>query len=278
MHNAIYTATGCARCKITKRYMKENGIAYDEFDFKAEGKDAFAKFYRENRSAIFRDKEGVEFPVFTDGTTIRQGVSVIIGHLVSGTRLDGYIKRSVLHGEWIDGFDISGGDPADADELIGVLSYLQKSGLKIQMTTNGKNSSVLEKLLEKKIGHCLIMDVVGPAHLYSQMIGDEITPDDLARSIKLTARFDEYRFFTTISPVVREDESVSYLTPEEIGEAAKMIEAATGSKKHPYLLRTCDIESLSDLRLKSLEPLPPAALFKYRTAARRYQVMTELEK
>ena len=278
MNNTIYTATGCARCKITKRYMQANGIAYNEFDIKAEGKDAFAKFYRENRRAIFRDQDGVEFPVFTDGNTIRQGVSVIIGYLVSGGKLDGFIQRSLMHGEWIDGFDISGGDPADDDELVAVLSFLQKNGLKIQLTCNGKNSSILEKLLEKKIGHRLIMEVKGPARLYAQIARAEIADDDLVQSIKLATRFDDYRFFTTITPVIRPDDTVSYMTPEEIGETAKLIEEATGSKKHPYALCAGNIEKRSDKCLNTLEPLPSTAMFKYRTAARRYMVTTELEK
>jgi len=42
MDNAIYTATGCVRCKIAKRYMEENGIAYREFDIKTNGRDFFA--------------------------------------------------------------------------------------------------------------------------------------------------------------------------------------------------------------------------------------------
>jgi len=81
---------------------------YEEYDIKADGKDAFTKFYRAHRAEIYRDKDGVEFPVYTDGSVIRQGVSVVIGHLMAGNGLDGFIGRSTLHGEWIDGFNISG--------------------------------------------------------------------------------------------------------------------------------------------------------------------------
>ena len=37
MANDIYTATGCARCRIAKRFMKENGVDYNEHDINAEG-------------------------------------------------------------------------------------------------------------------------------------------------------------------------------------------------------------------------------------------------
>ncbi|MFW2367127.1 MAG: hypothetical protein ACN4GW_11965 [Desulforhopalus sp.] len=278
MSNTIYTATGCARCKITKSYMQENEYTYDEFDFKAEGKDAFNKFYRANRKDIFRDKDGVEFPVFTDGKVIRQGVSVIIGYLLAKDTLSGFIGRSQLHGEWIDGFNVSGGDPTHADELITVLSFLKKSGLKIQLTSNGENPQVLEKIVENGLGDRLVMEVSGPAELYPQIIGDQISAEDIGASLKLATRFSEYQFGTTIAPLVRIDDTVSYLTPEEVGNVAKMIEEATGSKKHPYKIRVCDLESLNDARLKGIEPLESPAMFKYRTAARRFMVMAEIEK
>ncbi len=278
MSNEIYTATGCSRCKIAKRFLQKNNIAYDEFDFKAEGKDAFTRFYRTNRNSIFRDKDGVEFPVFTDGNVIRQGVSIIIGYLVAEDKLDGFIGRSTLHGEWINGFDISGGDSAQVENLIAVLSYLKSAGLKVQVITNGKNAVVLEKIITNDLCDRVIMEVKGPVECYSQLIGQEIDANELMQSIKLCASAAEYSFFTTISPLKRDGDQIAYLTSEEIGETAKLIEETTGSKKHPYELRRFDPRGSSDDRFRSIECLVSTALFKYRTAARRYQVMTEIEK
>jgi pyruvate formate lyase activating enzyme len=278
MPNQIYTATGCVRCKITKRFMKENDISYEEYDFKAEGKDAFSQFYRANRKDIFRDKDGVEFPVFTDGKVIRQGLSVVVGYLIAGEALSGFISRSLLHGEWIDGFDISGGSPDRIDDLLKVLSYIKRNGLKIQITTDGRNAAVLEAVKENNLADRIIMDVRGPAALYGSLAGADIDEEELKRSIALATRFSDYRFQTTIAPLVREDGTVNYLTPEEVSETARLIEAATGSKKHPYQLKGFDPKQTADDRLKSADPLPSSALFKYRTAARRYMVMTEIEK
>lgn len=278
MANTIYSATGCARCNITKKYMKENSIGYDEFDIKTEGKDAFAKFYRENRKDIFRDKDGVEFPVFTDGKVIRQGVSVVIGYLLAGNNLQGFINRSELHGEWLDGIDISGGDPAHAEELLQVLSVLKASGLKIQATTSGKNSQVLDLAISKGLIDKVIVDVKGPAELYPQICGIEVAKDDLKHSIKIAANAPECSFITTIGPVVRSENEVSFITPEEIGATAELIENASGSNKNAYSLGKFDLKASKDERFKDLAPLPSSVMFKYRTAARRYQVMTELEK
>jgi glutaredoxin len=278
MKKIIFTATGCARCKITKRFMQQQNIDYDEFDIKAEGKDAFARFYRENRNAIYRDADGVEFPVYSDGSAIRQGVGAVIGYLIAGDGLRGFITRSTLHGEWIDGFDISGGNPANAGQLLQVLAFLKQNGLKIQAVTDGRNAAVLEQMIDKRLVDRVIMEVRGPEALYGCLLGEEIASGEIFRSIALTIKFPEYAFYTQVAPIARADGTVSYLTHEEIEATAKMIEAAGGSKKHPYRLRRCDPTSIPDDRIQSIEPLPDSAMFKYRTAARRYQVLTEIDK
>jgi glutaredoxin len=278
MSNALYTATGCARCKITKSFLAENNIEFEEFDFKGEGQDAFGQFYRANRKDIFRDQDGVEFPVFSDGKQIRQGVSVIIAYLVSGGKLDGFIKRSLLHGEWIDGFDVSGGNPEEAEDLVKVLSYLKEKRLKIQLTGNGINADVLEQLQAAGLGDRLIMEVKGPESLLHALYGNGVDMAEMNKSLSLAAKFPEYSLVTTIAPIKREGGEITYLTPEEVGHTARLIEQATGSKKNPYFLRTFQPDETDDEDLKGVEPLTSSDMFKYRNAARRFQVLTEMEK
>jgi pyruvate-formate lyase-activating enzyme len=278
MTHQIFSATGCARCNITKKFMKENGMDYVEYDIKADGKDAFAKFYRTHRADICRDEDGVEFPVYTDGSVIRQGVSVVIGHLIAGSDLEGFIGRSALHGAWIDGLNISGGDPLKAKELLQVIAYLKQNGLKIQLYTDGRNQELLKAVHEENLGDRIIMELKGPAELYEPLTGKAIEPDEIKGSIGLVAQFPEYQFYTKVAPLVSENGTIRHITPEEIGETAKTIEEATGSKKHPYELKLFDPAEAANERLKSAEPLPVSALFKYRTAARRYMVMTEIVK
>jgi len=254
--------------------MKDNAIVFEEFDFKAAGKEAFSSFYRAHRKNIFRDKDGVEFPIFYDGNVIKQGVSVVIGYLIAAEKAGGFIGRSQLHGEWIDGFNISSGDPDRAENLMGVLSYLKQNGLKIQLTTSGKNPAVLEQILEKGLGDRVIMEVKGLAALEQA----QIDADEQKKSISLATKFSKYQLFTIIEPVKYPDGQISYLAPEEIGETTKLIEEATGSKKHPYELRPFDPHSTDNQAFKAIEPMPSSVLFKYRTAARRYQVMAEIQK
>jgi len=281
MGNTIYTATGCSRCKIAKKFMDERGIPFKELDIKAEGKDAFGQFYRNNRSAVFRGKEGIEFPIFTDDAAIRQGVGVVLAYLHAGTKLDGFIGRSELSHGWMDGIHVSEGDPSLADDLITVLSYIKKNGLNLQLDTDGRNASVLEKLLEHKLGDRVLMEVKGPLTLYADILTKEVDPEEIKSTMRLVSKFPEYRFQTTVGPVVRQKEgaqAIRYLTPDEIGETARLIQETTGSNKQPYLLRLFDPGQCSDDRLKLAEKMPPNALFSYRSAARKYEVLTEIEK
>lgn len=281
MSYTLFTATGCARCKIAKKFMDEKGIGYEEHDISGEGKDLFGQFYRNNRSSVYRGKEGIEFPVFTDGTIIRQGVGVVIAFLRAGTRLDGFIGRSELSHGWMDGIHVSEGDPALADEVAEVLGFLKKNGLKLQCDTDGKHASVLQKLLEQGLGDRVIMDLKGPMVLYNALLGEEIDPQELRRTMELVTKFPEYRFETTVAPVFGrggESGSTRYLTPEEIGDTAKWIKDVTTSNKQPYVLRVFDPETSPDQRFKSLEKLSPNSLLRFRSAARKHQVLTELEK
>ena len=281
MSYTLFTATGCARCKIAKKFMDEKGIGYEEHDISGEGKDLFGQFYRNNRSSVYRGKEGIEFPVFTDGTIIRQGVGVVIAFLRAGTRLDGYIGRSELSHGWMDGIHVSEGDPALADEVTEVLGFLKKNGLKLQFDTNGKNASVVQKLLEQGLGDRVIMDLKGPMVLYNALLGEEIDPQELRRTMELVTKFPEYRFETTVAPIFGQESEtggVRYLTPEEIGDTAKWIREVTASNKQPYLLRLFDPDTNPDQRFKSLEKLSPNSLLRYRSAARKHQVLTDIER
>jgi len=281
MSYILFTAGACPRCKIAKKFMDERGTAYEEFDIEAEGMETFRQFYGNNRSSIFRGKEGIEFPVFTDGTVVRQGVGMVIAYLAAGTKLEGFIGRSELFKGWVSGLHISGGTSSSYDDLVTVLNFLQKNGLQLQLDVNGKNGSLLERLLKEKLGARVIMDVKGPLVLYRQLLGEEIGAAEIQTSIGLVPRFPDYQFQTVVTPVVRREgvaNEVSYLTPQEIGETARLIKEASGSPRHPYLLRMFQRDACLDDRLKTAEDLAYNDMFRYRTAARQHLPMTEIEK
>lgn len=279
MSYVLFTATGCTRCKIVKSFMAENGIAFEEKDMKVDGKDDFKKFYSANRCFISRGQDGVEFPVLTDGEEIRQGIGASIAYLSAGKKLDGFFCVGTLHKEWVDGIHPCSGNLEYAEELLKVLRYLKGNAMKLQVETSGKNSHILKQILEEGLADKVIMNVVGPATLYSQILGKAVDVSDIQKSMALVAQFPSYQYQTTVVPVIRQERDVpeiSYLTTGEIAETAKFIEEGTGSKKNPYLIRLFKPAESKDERLKGIEPL--SSLFPYRTAARAYQVLTELEK
>lgn len=278
MKGVLFTLTGCTRCKIVKRFMEEREIFYEEKDIKAEGKEDFQKFYAANRESVYRGPQGIEFPVYFDGAVIRQGLGPVIAYLHSGKKLDGFFSIGMLHGEWVDGLHVSGGDPAFAGEFLEVLRYLKGNNMKLRVDTTGKNSGILRRILEEGLADLVVMEVAGPVDLYGQIMGETVDEQDIRESIILTSRFSDYRFQTTVAPLREQDGGVRYMTPEEVARAARLIEESTGSKKHPYLIRPYNPEKAADRRFKALKPMTPQEMFGYRTAAREYQVFAEIEK
>jgi glutaredoxin len=232
MSLTLFTAAGCARCRVARKFMHERGMAWDEHDAVGEGKERFGQFYRAHRSAIFRSTEGIEFPVLTDGAEVRQGVAVVIAWLLAGSKLDGFIGRSELSKGWVSGLHVSGGDPQVMPEFVTVLLVLKKYGLKLQLDTDGRNASVLEALLDKELGDRVVMDLKGPKGLYCTLLNAEVDPSEVSRTMALATRFREYRFETTVAPVAAtggDTGVIRYLAPEEIAETARWLKEATGS-------------------------------------------------
>jgi pyruvate formate lyase activating enzyme len=278
MRYTLFSATGCVRCKIVMGRMNELGIAYEEYDFKAEGKEAFQQFYTANRKAIYRGPEGIEFPILTGGQAIRQGVGPALAWLESGDGLDGFFRVGVMRKEWLDGINVAGGDARQGEKFLTILRHLKKNAMKLVIETNGKNADLLETVLTAGLADKVIVNVLGPQSIYQTLAGEPIEPQEVERSIAAAARFADCRFQTVVVPVRRSQSEVNYLTPAEVGETAKMIEAASGSKKQPYLIRLFRPGTSPDDAWKQLEPMTANMLFPYRAASRRYQVMTEIEK
>lgn len=277
----LFSAAGCARCGIVRKFIQERGLSCEELDAIGAGREAFGQFYRMNRPAVLRGKDGVEFPVLADGPLVRQGLGAVVAYLLAGRRLDGFFGRGDPQKGWVSGVRVSGGDPAAAAELCAALGFLKRSGLKLELVTDGRNPDVLELVLGQGLGDRAVMDLKGPAALYPALTGAPVDPRDIARSMALVARFGEFRFETTVGPVRRGDAEpleISLLTPGEVEETARWLKEATGSHRQPYLLRGFDPQGCPDEDLKRFGEPEPGELFRYRTAARRHQVSAEIEK
>jgi pyruvate formate lyase activating enzyme len=272
----LFTAAGCARCNIARKFLQARRIAFEEHDALSGGKERFAHFYRAHRNVVVRGKEGVEFPLFVHGDVIRQGVAAIVAYLHAGRALDEFIGRSAHIKNWVGGIYLSAGDPAAVHELETVLVFLKGSGLKLRLDTDGRNPSVLEYLHAQAIGDRVVMDLKGPQGLYGTLLGCAVDPSDISRSMVAASTFPDRRFETRVAPLADPAGGLRYMTPEEIGAAAHWLKEATGSPKQPYFLKWFNPANCADESLGSVEALAPEALFRYRTAARRHQLSTEI--
>jgi pyruvate formate lyase activating enzyme len=281
MSISLYTATGCVRCRMVRQFLKERNLTFRDHDSLGEGKEAFRSFYQANRQKIYRGADGVEFPLYCDGEVIRQGLPGVIAHLVAGPSLNGFFTHGRKHGQWIDGIHVSGGDPAYGEEFLEVLIYLKKQGFMIQIDTNGLNADLLSSVIEHKLADCVIMEVKGPLDLYGLLLPHPFDPPEIEKSIILVSKFSEHRFFTTIAPIVRQPgdpPEISYITPAEVAETAKLIRTVTDDNRQPYGLRFFDPKIADDERLRTCEALTQSTLFQYRTQARKHQFKTEILK
>jgi len=276
MNLTLFSAAGCARCAIAKNALQAKGLSYEEHDAVGAGKDLFARFYRANRAQVRRGPEGIEFPVLVDGEVVRQGVAAAVAWIEAGGRLGGFFAPCDPVKGWVAGIDVSGGDPAAAEDLARVLAFLKTSGLKLELRTGGGNPELLERLLDAGLGDRVVMEVQGPPARYT----GNPAPEDVGRSMAVAGRFSEHRFETTVAPYVPAgagpEAPPGYPTPEEIAATARWLAEATGSPKQPYVLRHFDPSGCADERLRAVAPLPPEALVRYRSAARRHQVFTEI--
>jgi pyruvate formate lyase activating enzyme len=279
MSTTLYTATGCLRCRLVRQFLNKHNLSYREHDALKQGKDAFRLFYQANREKIYRGSDGIEFPVYCDNDLIRQGLPAVIGHLMARTSVNGFFTHGQRHGQWIDGVDLSGGDPAYGEKFLDVLTYLKSQGFKIQVDTNGMNADLLTAVITQGLADCIIMEVKGALDQYSWLCQQPVDPAQIQKSILAVSKFDQSRFVTTIAPIVRQagnSPQVSYLTPEEVAEAAKLIETVTNDNRQPYWLRFLDPKDSDDEHVRLFEALAPTERFKYRSRARQHQFKTEI--
>jgi glutaredoxin len=271
MSYILFTATGCMRCSIAASYMDDHGISYEKKNIHARGKDLFKTFYRENRSAIFRGPEGIEFPILFTGQKVVQGVGRVLAFLQAGDLLDKWVKPSNLSHGWISGLDLSDAALLDGADFLAVVLFMKKKGLKIQLDTNGRNPHLLESLVTENGIDRLIFTLNGPGDRYAELTGLALDDADLGKSLSLINRVPAYKIILPVRPVAQTDGRTVSVTPEEAARAAALVERATGSKKHPFFIQPVPPSSKT-----GLPALAPAALFTYRTRCRRYMVQAEI--
>lgn len=275
MSITLYTAPDCMRCKIVKGFMAEKGIGYGTIDFKGDSV-AFNTFYRTQRKHIYRNPEGVEFPLFDDGKVIKQGSGEIIAYLLGGEAMECCVTRSdLLHG-WLSGLYLSQCPAEQEDNFVELVKHLAQGGLQICLQSDGRKPALLEKLLQLKVPGSVVLNILGPTSLYESMQGSAPSKEDLARSIELTRTAAAYDIRFLASPVPRADGSFSWPTRDEAAEAAKMVAEACGDKQLPYHIAAVTKDMPQGMQ--GLEALEDALLLKYRSASRDFLFKSDIAK
>ncbi len=159
---------------------------------------------------------------------------------------------------WIEGVVISGGEPTLQNGLERFIEKIKERNLFVKLDTNGSNPQILKSLLEKKIIDYVAMDVKGSILLYPSVVGREFMDerDDIGKGIGIVSNFPDYEFRTTIIPI-NENGRMRWMTPEEIGDTAKLIYNWTGSNEHKYFIQSfkaIEKENGNDLYLKKNLP------------------------
>ena len=274
MTTQLFTATGCHRCEIVKTVLKKEGIDYEEWNIREEGKDVFKTFYKENRKQIFRSKDGVEFPVLAIEGGIHQGLGPILAYAMDKNLLfHGFVTRAQAAPGWVNGLSLV---PAECDILesfFDLMARFTAHGLNTRVVTHGSHPGFLERLLDRGYISRLDFQLLGPTAIYPTLTGKPMPPKDLNQSLALLAKAKDYTLILPVSPIKESDGTWRWLTPEEAGQAAAIAAEASGSKTHPFVIRP-----VAPPKGSELAPLENKDFFKYRTATRRYMVKSEIEK
>ena len=274
MSITLYTAPDCLRCKIVKGFLAERRIAYDAVDFKADA-PTFNAFYRANRKAIYRNPEGVEFPLFDDGTVIKQGSVEIIAYLLSGHALEGAVTRSdLLHG-WISGLYLSQCPAAEEEHFVELVQQLAKGGLTVCMQTDGRNPALLERLAGLDVLAKVQLNIHGPASVYETLFGAAPSKEELAKTIEQVKAFPNHEIRFLAAPIPG-DGGARWPSRDEAGEAARMVFDACGGHQLPYAIASVTPDMPQGMQ--GLEPVADPMLLKCRSASREFLFKADIQK
>lgn len=270
----VYKAPDCLRCKITKAFMDERNMVYEAFDFKAE-KDIVNTFYRTNRARLYRNPEGVEFPMYHDEEqdVIKQGTGEIIAFLLSGHALETCVTRSdLLHG-WISGLYVSQCPDAQEENFLTLVRHLSKGGLEVFLQSDGRKPELLEKILAENLVTKLVLNIPGPAELYPDAVGGSApSKEELAKSIALTRAHKNHVIRLLLKPITPKEGAAYYISPAQAAEAAKMVFEACGDVSLPFGIQ------IAEEIVPGLEALEESALLPYRGKVRNSLVKADIIK
>lgn len=99
----------------------------------------------------------------------------------------------------LDAVTITGGEPTLHSDLIDVIKIIKDMEFLIKLDSNGSKPEVIEKIIKERLVDYFAMDVKSPLEDYKRIIGWNIAPELLKRSIDLIINSGiEHEFRTTV--------------------------------------------------------------------------------
>ncbi len=280
MHH-LFTAPNCLRCKIVKAFLESKGQEWKETDFQADKED-FNTFYRANRPSIYRNPEGVEFPIYSDGNVVKQGSGEVIAYLLSEGKLDTCITRSdLLHGA-ISGLYPSLCPEGQEAHFIELLEHLAKGGLTACLRVDGRKPELLQTLIEKGLVSKLEVNFYGAPEIYAMLPeGAELpapTEEEIAKTVEIAKNFKESEIRLHIVPL-NDNGTYRYITKQEASKAAEFISTACNDKQLEIVIAPCLGEELLAIGLNDkLEEIENPLLLKIRSGLRDFLFKADIKK
>lgn len=160
--------------------------------------------------------------------------------------------------EWVTGVVVCGGEPTLQPGLIPFIQKVRARDLAVKLDTNGSNPAVLGQLLAQNLVDYVAMDVKGPRTLWTSITRNPQAEEPMLQSMSLVAKFPVYEFRTTVAPIVRGPDDISFLTAAEMAATARLITQVTGAPDHKYYIQKFipRKDGLLDPRLETFPETP----------------------
>lgn len=151
------------------------------------------------------------------------------------------IKYLVSRKNWIDAVVLCGGEPTIQEDLPEFCRELkEETELLIKLDTNGSNPSTLARLLQESLVDYVALDVKANKYNYDIVTGvEKVNLENIEESMRLTVKFPDYEFRSTIAPVLRnsKEDEFSWFNVHEAEDMALWVINVTRQNKSKYFLQ-----------------------------------------
>ncbi len=274
---SLYTKPHCRHSAIVKKYLESQDIEWKEICI-ANEKSAFDAFYEEKQSVLYRNAEDIEFPIYSDGETVKQGAAEVLAYLMAKNSFGWGITRSNLTGDWIAGLYPSLCPDGLEDTFIDLAERLVEGGLSVCMRIDGRKPELIQELIHKGLVKKLELNFFGTIENYDTINKAKkglfnLPPkaEEIAESIEIASKFDDSKICLQIIPLNQGGGVYRYLTEEEAKQTAKLIAKCSNDSSLPIKLSVCVGEELIGIGMYNILPeITEAELAMYLQAAREY--------